>query len=55
MGMTLWMSPSLFSMWRSADWSPIALRVTAYLTIILPILFVSAMVEAYAVSFSYRE
>jgi hypothetical protein len=55
MGMTLWMTPSLFAMWRSADWSPIAQRVTAYLTIILPILFVSAMVEAYAVSFSYRE
>ena len=55
MGMTLWMKPSFFAMWRSADWSPIAQRVTAYLTIILPILFVSAMVEAYAVSFSYRE
>ena len=55
MGMTLWMTPGLFAMWRSADWSPIAQRVTAYLTVILPILFVSAMVEAYAVSFSYRE
>jgi hypothetical protein len=54
MGMTLWMKPSLFAMWRNADWSPIAQRVTAYLTIILPILLVSAMVEAYAVSFSYR-
>ena len=54
MGMTLWMTPGLFAMWRSADWSPIAQRVTAYLTVILPILFVSAMVEAYAVSFSYR-
>jgi hypothetical protein len=54
MGMTLWMKPSLFEMWQSADGSPIVQRVTAYLTIILPILFVSAMVEAYAVSFSYR-
>jgi hypothetical protein len=54
MGMTLRMKPSLFEMWRSADGSPIAQRVTAYLTIILPILFVSAMVEAYAFSFSYR-
>jgi len=40
---------------RSADGSPIAQRVIAYLTIILPILFVSAMVEAYAVAFSYRD
>ena len=55
MGMTLWMKPGLLAMWRSADWSPIAQRVAAYLTIILPILFVSAMVEAYAVSFSYRD
>jgi hypothetical protein len=55
MGMTLWMKPGLFAMCRTADWSPIAQRVTAYLTIILPILFVSAMVEAYAVSFSYRD
>jgi hypothetical protein len=55
MGMTLWMNKGLFAMWRSADWSPVAQRVTAYLTVILPILFVSAMVEAYAVSFSYRE
>jgi len=54
MGMTLWMNKGLFAMWRSADWSPVAKRVTAYLTVILPILFVSAMVEAYAVSFSYR-
>jgi len=55
MGMTIWMKPSIFAIVRSADWSPIAQRVTAYLTIILPILFVSAMVEAYAVSFSYRD
>jgi hypothetical protein len=55
MGMTLRMRPGLLAMWQSADWSPIAQRITAYLTIILPILFVSAMVEAYAVSFSYRE
>ncbi len=55
MGMTLWMTPGPLAMWRSADWSPVAQRVTAYLTVILPILFVSAMVEAYAVSFSYRE
>jgi uncharacterized membrane protein YhaH (DUF805 family) len=55
MGMTLWIKPSLVGMWRSADWTPILQRVTAYLTIILPILFVSAMVEAYAVSFSYRD
>jgi len=55
MGMTLWMAPGPLAMWRSADWSPIAQRVTAYLTIILPILFVSAMAEAYAVSFSYRD
>jgi hypothetical protein len=54
MGMTIWMKPSPLAMWRSADWSPIAQRVTAYLTIILPILFVSAMAEAYAVAFSYR-
>jgi predicted small integral membrane protein len=55
MGMTFWMTPGLFAMWRSADWSPLAERVTAYLTVILPILFVSAMAEAYAVSFSYRD
>ena len=55
MGMTIWMDKGLYAMYRSADWSPIAQRVTAYLTIILPILFVSAMVEAYAVSFSYRD
>ena len=55
MGMTLRMKPGLFAMWMGADWSPISQRVAAYLTIILPVLFVSAMVEAYAVSFSYRE
>jgi len=55
MGMTIWMKPGLLAMWRSADGSPIAQRVIAYLTIILPILFVSAMVEAYAVAFSYRD
>jgi hypothetical protein len=54
MGLTLWLKRGPVAMWQSADWSPIAQRVTAYLTIILPILFVSAMAEAYAVSFPYR-
>jgi hypothetical protein len=47
MGLTLRMKPGLMEMWRSADWTPIGQRVEAYLTIILPILFVSAMAEAY--------
>jgi hypothetical protein len=55
MGMTLWTKPRIFDMLHSGDFSEIRTRVTAYLMIILPILFVSAMVEAYAVSFSYRE
>jgi hypothetical protein len=55
MGMTLWPKPAIFDMLHSGDFSEIRTRIIAYVTIILPILFVSAMVEAYAVSFSYRE
>jgi uncharacterized membrane protein SpoIIM required for sporulation len=53
LGMSL--RPTILQVGRGdANWTPLVDRLVAYLIIIVPLLAVSALVEAYAVSYSYR-